>query len=135
MRPTKYLLAVLTTVVLIAGLLCSQICDINCAFYGCSLSSPVKAAEQSSEHSHCHQHKQSPSPQERRPSHDCPGHFDALTRPSPFAASAYSLHHTIHIEHPATGPSLAFNRLPVGLMIQTDRLPDRSPPTYSVLRI
>ena len=44
MRVTRYPLAVLAAVVLIANLLCAQICDINCAFYGCSLSSPVKAA-------------------------------------------------------------------------------------------
>ena len=135
MRATKYPLAVLAVVVLIAGLLCAQICDINCAFYGCSLSSPVKAAEESSEHAHCHQHKQSPKPQERGPSRECPGHFDALTLPSPFVASAYSLHHTVYIEHPAIGPSLALSRLPVGVIFHTDRLPDRSPPAYSVLRI
>jgi len=135
MRATKYPLAVLAVIVLVVGLLCAQMCDINCAFYGCPLSSPVKAAEQSSEHAHCHQHKQSPKPQEGGQSRECPGHFDALTLPSPFVASAYSPHHTIHIEHLATRPSLAFDRLPVGLKIQTDRLPDRSPPAHSVLRI
>jgi hypothetical protein len=135
MRATKYPLAVLAVVVLTTGLLCAQICDINCAFYGCSLSSPVKAAEEGSEHSHCHQHKQNPLPQERGHSRECPGHFDALTLPSPFVASAYSLHQTVHIEHPAIGPSLALNRLPVSLIIEADRLPDRSPPAYSVLRI
>src|SRR5437763_16807773 len=101
MRATKCPLAVLASMVLIAGLLCSQICDLNCAINGCSLSSPVKAAEQSSEHAHCHQHKQNPKPQERGHSRECPGHFDALTLPSPFVASAYSLHSTPHIELPA----------------------------------
>ena len=135
MRATKYPLAVLAAVVLIAGLLCAQVCDINCAFYGCALSSPVKAAEESGEHSHCHQHQQSPRPQERGQSRECPGHFEVLPLPAPFVASAYGLHHTVHIEHPATGPSLAFNGLHVGSVVQTDRLPDRSPPTHSVLRI
>jgi hypothetical protein len=135
MRATKYPLAVPAAVVLIAGLLRAQVCDINCAVYGCSLSSPVEAAEESGEHSHCHQHKQSPRPLERGQSRECPGHFDALTLPSPFVAPAYSLYYTVHIERPAIGPSLALNRLSVGLIIQTDRLPDRSPPTYSVLRI
>jgi hypothetical protein len=121
--------------VLIAGLLCSQICDINCAFYGCSLSSPVKAAEDRSEHSHCHQHQQNPKPQERSHSRQCPGHFDALTLPLPFVAPAYSLHHAAYIEPPAIGPALLLNWQSVSLVIQTDRLPDRSPPTYSVLRI
>jgi hypothetical protein len=135
MRATKYPLAVLASVVLIAGLLCAQICDINCTLYGCALSSPVKAADESSEHSHCHEHKENPRPQERGHSRECPGHFDSTTLPSPFVVSAYSLHHAVHIGHPAIGPSLAFNRLPVGLKIQTDRLPDRSPPAHSVLRI
>jgi hypothetical protein len=135
MRATKYPLAVLAAIVLIAGLLCSQICDINCAFYGCSLSSPVKAAEESSEHSHCHQHKQNPKPQERSHSRECHGHFDALILPSPSAATAYNLHHAAYIEPQAIGPALSLNWLSVSVVIPTDRLPDRSPPIYSVLRI
>jgi hypothetical protein len=135
MRATKYPLAALASAVLIAGLLCAQMCDINCSLNGCSLSSPVKAAEESSEHSHCHQHKQNPKPQERGPSRECPGHFDSLTLPSLFVASAYSLHHAVPIEHPVIGPSAALNRLTVGLKIQPDRLPDRSPPAHSVLRV
>jgi hypothetical protein len=135
MRATKYPLAVLASVVLIVGLLCSQICDINCAFYGCSLSSPMKAAEESSQPSHCHQHKQNPKPQERSHSRECPGHFDALILPSPSAASAYSLHHAADIEPPTIGPALWLNWRSISVVIPTDRLPDRSPPTYSVLRI
>src|SRR4051812_10011140 len=101
MRATKYPLAVLASIVLIAGLLCSQICDINCGFYGCSLSSPVKAAEESSQPSHCHQHQQNPKPQERGHSRECPGHFDVFTLPSASVTSAYSLHHAADIEPPA----------------------------------
>jgi hypothetical protein len=65
MRATKYPSAVLASAVLIARLLCAQMCDINCALYGCSLSSPAKAADESSEPSHCHQHKENLRPQER----------------------------------------------------------------------
>ena len=135
MRATKYPLAVLASIVLIAGLLCAQICDINCAFYGCSLSSTVKASEESSQPSHCHQHKQTRKPQERSHSRECPGHFDALTLPSPFVASAYNLHRAVDREAPAYGPALSLDWRSASVVIQTDRLPDRSPPTYSVLRI
>ena len=134
MKATKYPVAVLV-IVLVGGLLCSQICDFNCAFYGCSNSSPIKAAEESSEHSHCHQHKQNPKPQERNGSRECSGHFDALALRSPSITSASDLRNVVHIEAPVIGPYLSFNRLPPGVMVQADCAPDRSPPTYSVLRI
>ena len=135
MGATKYPQVVLVSIFLIAGLLCSQVCDFTCAFYGCSLSSPVKAAEGSGEHSHCHQHKQSPRPQERNGSRECPGHFEALAAPSSFVTSASALNNAIHVEAPVITPLLSYGRLNVGVSVQTDRAPDRSPPPHSILRI
>src|ERR1044072_6181248 len=104
MRASKYPQVVLISICLIAGLLCSQVCDFTCAFYGCSLSSPVKAAQGSGEHSHCHQHKQSPGPQERKGSRECPGHFETLAAPSPSVTSASALSNAIHVEAPVIIP-------------------------------
>jgi hypothetical protein len=135
MQPVRYLVALLVSSLLVAGLLCSQICDFNCSFYGCSLSSPLKASEESSEDTHCHQHKQAPEPQEKNSPSQCPGHFNAFALPSPPVTSAFSLHHAGYIEAPATGPYPSLNRVPVSVAMRADRAPDRSPPANSVLRI
>src|SRR2546423_13595242 len=131
MGAARYSQVVLVSIFLIAGLLCSQVCDFTCAFYGCSLSSPVKAAEESGEHSHCHQHKQSPRPQERKGSRECPGHFEALAAPSPSVTSASALNNAIHVEAPVITSLLSSGRLNVGVLVQADRAPDRSPPPHS----
>ena len=130
----KYPLALALSLVLIAGLLCSQICAFNCAFYGCCISSPVPASENTNEHAHCHQHKENTAPQKHNDSHQCAGHFDAVALVSS-GTSAYRLHQIPSIDALIIQASLFFNTSPEGLVVQSGRKPDRSPPTHSVLRI
>jgi hypothetical protein len=134
MRAAKYLSAVALSLILIAGLLGSLICDYSCALHGCSLSSSVSTSQSTEERSHCHQHKQNTAPQRHNDSQQCVGHFDAIALASS-RAPAYASHQipTAHALIPE--PSLFFNASPDALVVQSGRKPDRSPPAHPVLRI
>ena len=134
MGVAKYPLALALSLVLIAGLLCSQMCDLNCAFYGCSISSAAPNSENTNEHAHCHQHKKGSVPQKHNDSHQCSGHFDAVLLGSS-GSSAYTLHQIPSANALETAPSIFFNPSPQGLVVQSGHKPDRSPPPHSVLRI
>jgi hypothetical protein len=136
MQTAKYSLAVAMSFVLIAWLLCSQVCDLNCTVYGCSISAsaPTEAPKSSAPHSHCHNHDSKQAPQSKqRQAPSCPGHFD-------IAARTPSLNPLRAADQP---PALAlpvyvafYSRTPNATStIPTVSAPDRSPPANSVLRI
>lgn len=135
MGDAKYPLAVVVSLVLATGLLCSQICYFDCALNGCSISSPIRMPEESGEHSHCHQQKQNPKPQNRNSSRECPGHFEAVAVPASFVTSTHFIQHPDSMVSPIIGPSLSLDSSPVEALIKTGQTPDRSPPIHSVLRI
>ena len=134
MRAAKYLLAGALSLVLIAGMLGSQICDYNCALHGCSLSFPVPTSQNTNERAHCHQHKQNTAPQKHNDSQQCVGHFDAVALASS-RAPAYTVHQVPSAHALITPPTLFVNASPQGLVVQSGRKPERSPPAHSVLRI
>src|SRR6185295_6765235 len=68
-------------IVVIAGLLCSQVCALNCVFNGCPVSFSVPLQSGSNENGHCSRHQKDPSPPKQNDSHRCPGHFDAVVIP------------------------------------------------------
>src|SRR5260370_1643710 len=61
-------LASAAAAVVVLGLLCSQWCDVTCAFSGCSEPAPVVAAEHSAPPEHCHGHH-APGPESIPASH------------------------------------------------------------------
>ncbi len=130
MRTAKQSVTIASAIVLAMALAWSQVCDLNCAFYGCAKPAPVKAA--TSAH-HCHEQ---PS-ESTGPSHDgsqkCPGHVDAAATVP--AAIAFHLS-----DAPLAQPVAVEAFLPVALMLDHSSaalasLPLRSPPSHSVLRI
>ncbi len=134
MGVAKYPLALALSLVLIAGLLCSQICALNCAFYGCSLSASSKKSENAGTHAHCHQPKDNQSPQNHNDSHPCPGHFDSVAV-SATSASAHTLNNAACADALIAERFLIANHSVERLRAQPQNKPDRSPPTYSVLRL
>ena len=136
MTAVRGALAFVVLLLLNSAALCSQICDFNCAFYGCSLSSPVKASEDSSEHASCHHHKkQIPTPQKRNDSHHCPGHFDAAAVLSSPTISGHTLCRAFYAPALVAAQLLTLKPSRDTVAIQSDLKPDRSPPINSVLRI
>src|SRR3977135_2117855 len=81
MRLAKYLPTAVLSLVLINGLLSSQVCAFNCAFNGCSITS-APAQKSTNENAHCHQHKKDSAPQKQGDSRPCAAHFEAIGLPS-----------------------------------------------------
>src|SRR5689334_1645165 len=77
MKAAKVPLAIAVAVMLIAVPVSSRICDFNCSFYGCALSSPVNPSENDSKLPPCHQHKKHQPAPAHQESPGCAGHFDA----------------------------------------------------------
>ena len=134
MRVAKYLSAPALSLVLVVGLLGSQICAFNCSLYGCSVPSPVQTSANSSEHSHCHQRQKTTAPQKHNGSPQCAGHFDAVALASS-RSSAYKSYQIPSADSLIIQTSPSFIKLPERQMVQSTGKPDRSPPSYSVLRI
>lgn len=136
MTAVRRSLALVVLLLLTVSVLCSQICDFNCAFYGCSLSSPVKASEDRGEHASCHHHKtQTRTPQKRNDSHQCPGHFDGAAVLSSRAISGHTLCRVFDAPALVGAPLLPLKPSRDAVAIQSDLKPDRSPHINSVLRI
>jgi hypothetical protein len=137
--PAKSQLIVSLMMFLVAGLLCSQICDFNCSFYGCSVATSTKASDAGQE-SHCHNHQPQPEPEKKSPQdHDqsptCPGHFDLTALSASPPTLAFSLQASPQSHLPETQPVSAISGSLGYLIKQRARKPDRSPPARSVLRI
>src|SRR5437762_3441102 len=77
MKAAKYPLSIAIALMFIAVPVSSRICDFNCSFYGCSLSSPVNPSENDSKLPPCHQHKKHQELPAHKKSPGCAGHFDA----------------------------------------------------------
>ncbi len=130
MRTAKPVVTIAAVVVLATALAWSQVCDLNCAFYGCAKPAPVKSATTTH---HCHEQPSEPT----NPSHDdsqkCPGHVDAAATVP--AAIAFHLS-----DAPLAQPLAVETFLPISLTLNHSSaalaaLPLRSPPTLSALRI
>jgi hypothetical protein len=134
MRPAKYFIPAAFSLVLVAGVLCSQVCAFDCAFNGCSVSFSLPVQKSTDENGHCHRHKESPTPQKQNDSHRCTGHFDAVLLPS----SATSVHVSNNIPDTLGLVAEPFLILDISSQRQSAQFgpkPDRSPPTHSVLRL
>src|SRR5947207_15270807 len=123
MRLAKYCLCASLSLVLVAGLLCSQVCAFNCAFNGCSVSFSLPLQKSTDENSHCHQHKKDTPPQKQRDSHQCAGHFDAVGLPSS-GTSAPSSGKAPLVQGLITEPRLVFTASSEGLTIECGSKPD-----------
>ena len=121
------------SLVLMAGLLCSQICAFTCSLNGCSKSTTARAPAASNAHSHCHQQQNKP-PQKNNDSSPCAGHFDAVALGASSRISSYTSPQLVS-EAVIIQPSLLFLTSPLGGAVQSGGKPDRSPPVHSVLRI
>ena len=134
MGVVKYLGGPALSLVLVAGILCAQICAFNCSFYGCSISSSVPISENTNEHEHCHQHKENTAPQKHNDSPQCAGHFDAAALASS-RKSAYTSTQLLAVDALIVQSPLSFNPSPKRQVVESRGRPDRSPPANSVLRI
>jgi hypothetical protein len=132
MKALTHAVVIAVSSIVTAGLLLSQMCDFNCAFYGCSLSSPARISETAAPHAHCHRHKDDKSSQHNN-SQQCTGHFDSIAVTA--GASALSLHSIAHTDALFADPPLSFETARAKPRPQSSDAPDRSPPTYSVLLI
>ncbi len=133
MRPAKHHLAVVLSVAILVVLSYSQVCYLNCAFYGCAGAESVpRPAEQTG---HCHQQQSEPEQSEPDGSTECPSHAElsALTSSRPVAAQG--LYISLHLEVPTSADSFIAALPPARLLIIPDDAPLRAPPTRSVLRI
>src|SRR5688572_21352469 len=134
MRPAKYSLASLLSLVLVAGLMYSQVCAFDCAFNGCSTSSPAPLQKSTNENGHCNRHKENPTPDKQNDSHQCLGHFDAVALRSS-GTSANTSNNTPDMLGLIAEPFTILNISSQRLAAQFGPRPDRSPPTHSVLRL
>jgi len=135
MRVAKYPLAVVFALILIAAPVCAQICDLNCSFYGCSLSSSASSAEKSDEHAACHQHKPHKKAPARKGSTECAGHSDVTALRSSTASSTGTPPSVADASALISAPLSLFHPSPEKRVAQLGRKPDRSPPAPTVLRI
>jgi hypothetical protein len=133
MRPAKYHIAVALSAALLVALSYSQVCYLNCAFYGCSQPESVeRPAEQSG---HCPQHQSEPEQREPDGSQECPSHAElsVLTSSRPVAIQGLYICPDLEISIPIN--SFITVPPPDASLIIPDDAPLRAPPTHSVLRI
>jgi hypothetical protein len=133
MQSARYQLAVVVLIALLTGLLYSQVCDLNCTFYGCRL--PQGATEQSDQTGHCHEQQPQPAPSEPDNSKpDCPSHSElsALISSTIISVGAFNL--SLHAAMPPSSVDTAILSTDV-LLVRLDQIPFRAPPTHSILRI
>jgi hypothetical protein len=135
MRGAKYPLAVVVSLILIAVPICARICDLNCSFYGCSLSSSPSSAENPGEHAACHQHKPHKKAPEHKGSSQCAGHSDVTALQSSTANSTSAPPSVADASALISAPLSLFHPSPEKHVAQRGRKPDRSPPAHTVLRI
>lgn len=84
MRKSKRWLTIIYSVLLAAGLFCTQVCQAVCATVACDSAAKATQPAQPLEHGHCHQHKSSApaqrsAPQPQPGSHDCLSHQFAVS--------------------------------------------------------
>jgi hypothetical protein len=127
MRAARSTITIATTILLATALAWSQVCDLNCAFYGCA--KPVKASTTN----HCHE-QSAPEPT-RQGSQKCPGHIDSASMMMP-AANAFHLLTDAPLAQPVVinSFSIADFSIDTGLRAAA-KGPLRSPPKLSILRI
>ena len=133
MRSARYQLAVVVSIALIAGLLYSQVCALNCTLYGCL--TPSRATEESDQSGHCHEQQSEPAPSRPGNQPDCPAHSElsALISSTVIMVGTFSLSLHAPAAMPETG-LMTFR--PMGeSRLAPDQAPFRAPPTYSILRI
>src|SRR5262245_23549400 len=79
-------LSIVAAAAIVVGLLCSQLCELNCAFFGCSDPGPAIAGEHSAPAENCHGHH-APEPEsiptDNHHSQGCQHQHLALAAPLP----------------------------------------------------
>lgn len=141
-RQMKNWLTTICTVLLAAGLFCTQVCQAVCATAACAGEAKVAQPASQLEHGHCHQHTstvpvQTPAPQPQPKSHDCPSHeFAGSFLPSSSNLSDSAKQHTWQTVFEPFGSTdvileLARNKTAEGLHLKS---PPRSP-QRTILRI
>lgn len=133
MQPARYKLALVVAIALLAGLFYSQVCDLNCTFYGCRLPT-TSEAKQGDQAGHCHEQQPKPAPPEPDNSPDCPAHSElsALISTTTISVGAFNL------SLPATTlPSSVYTAIQSTdvMLVGPDQIPFRAPPAHSILRI
>ncbi|HJQ69240.1 MAG TPA: hypothetical protein VKA70_09720 [Blastocatellia bacterium] len=133
MRSARYQLAVVVSIALIAGLLYSQVCALNCTVYGCS--TPASATDKSDQPAHCHEQQSEPAPSHPDDRRDCPAHAElsALISSTVVTVGTFSL--SLHAPDTTPQAEIMIARPASGPRLSPDQSPFRAPPTHSILRI
>lgn len=132
-------LAIAAAMAIVVGVLCSEWCELNCAFFGCSLPDARLSAAYDAPLKHCHaHHERGPDPTPARDQHSTKcQHVVVATLPATGPQLGVAINSTVY---PIADLALVRSAGFFGLLAVAARgAPFRSPParavTSSVLRI
>jgi len=135
MRGAKSSLAIAILMAFTPGVLCSPVCALSCAVYGCSVWSGKDPSKGVGRQKSCQGHDLAPTPENQKGPQRCPGHFGASAQTPSCLLSGQTLQALLGIHSSSALLLLELPSSPDQPLVAASTIAQRPPPSPLLLRI